>query len=64
MIVDEIERIVNLPSNEYAELVKNCQSVALRNQQKLLSKKDNLTYNKDFNFLRDYLEPQSNIQIL
>ena len=64
MIVDEIERIVNLPSNEYAELVKNCQSVALRNQQKLLSKKDNLTYNNDFNFLRDYLEPQSNIQIL
>lgn len=64
MIVDEIQRIVNLPTNDYADLVKNCQSVAIRNQQKLLLKKDNLTYNKDFNFLRDYFEPQPNIQIL
>ena len=64
MIVDEIERIVKLPSNEYAELVKNCHAIAVRNQQKLLSKKDNLTANTEFNFLRDYLEPQSNIQIL
>ncbi len=64
MIVDEIERIVKLSSNEYSELVKNCHAIATRNQQKLLSKKDNLTYNADFNFLRDYLEPQSNIQIL
>jgi hypothetical protein len=64
MIVDEIERIVNLPVDEYSNLVKECQSIAVRNQQKLLSKKDNLVYNEDFNFLRDYLEPQSNIQIL
>ena len=64
MIVDEIERIGNLPSNEYVELVKNCHSIAVRNQQKLLSKKDNLHYNEKFNFLRDYFEPQSNIQIL
>jgi hypothetical protein len=64
MIVDEIERIVNLPDDEYNDLVKNCQSLAVRNQQKLLFKKDNLVYNENFNFLRDYLEPQSNIQIL
>ena len=64
MIVDEIEKIVNLPSNEYADLVKNCHSIAVRNQQKLLSKKDNLQYNEKFIFLRDYFEPQSNIQIL
>jgi hypothetical protein len=64
MIVDEIERITSLPANEYSVLVENCHSIAYRNQQKLLSKKDNLTYNTDFNFLRDYLEPQSNIQIL
>ncbi len=64
MIVDEIERITNLPSSEYADLVKNCHSIAVRNQQKLLSKKDNLTANTQFNFLRDYFEPQSNIQIL
>jgi hypothetical protein len=64
MIVDEIERIVNLPDDEYSNLVKECQSIAVRNQQKLLSKKDNLVYNEDFNLLRDYLEPQSNIQIL
>ena len=64
MIVDEIERITNLPSNEYVELLKNCHSIAVRNQQKLLSKKDNLQYNEKFNFLRDYFEPQSNIQIL
>lgn len=64
MIVDEIERIVKLSENEYAELVKSCHAIAARNQQKLLSKKDNLTYNENFNFLRDYLEPQSNIQIL
>jgi len=64
MIVDEIEKIVNLPSNEYLALVKNCHAIAVRNQQKLLSKKDNLTANTQFNFLRDYFEPQSNIQIL
>jgi len=64
MIVDEIERIVNLPSNEYLALVKNCHAIAVRNQQKLLSKKDNLTANTQFNFLREYFEPQSNIQIL
>jgi hypothetical protein len=64
MIVDEIERITNLPSDEYSTLVENCHSIAVRNQQKLLSKKDNLQYNEKFNFLRDYFEPQSNIQIL
>jgi hypothetical protein len=35
MIVDEIERIVNLPVDEYTTLVKNCQSIAVRNQQRL-----------------------------
>jgi hypothetical protein len=64
MIVDEIERITSLPADEYDALVKNCYSVAYRNQQKLLAKKDNLQYNEKFNFLRDYFEPQSNIQIL
>jgi len=64
MIVDEIERITNLPADEYNALVENCHSIAVRNQQKLLSKKDNLQFNKKFNFLRDYFEPQSNIQIL
>ena len=64
MIVDEIERITNLPVDEYSTLVENCHSIAVRNQQKLLSKKDNLHYNEKFNFLRDYFEPQSNIQIL
>ena len=64
MIVDEIERITNLPADEYNTLVENCHSIAVRNQQKLLSKKDNLQYNEKFNFLRDYFEPQSNIQIL
>ena len=59
-----IERIVNLPSNEYLALVKNCHAISVRNQQKLLSKKDNLTANTQFNFLREYFEPQSNIQIL
>jgi len=64
MIVDEIERITNLSADEYTNLVENCHSIAVRNQQKLLSKKDNLQYNEKFNFLRDYFEPQSNIQIL
>jgi hypothetical protein len=64
MIVDEIERITNLPADEYSTIVENCHSIAVRNQQKLLSKKGNLQYNKKFNFLRDYFEPQSNIQIL
>ena len=64
MIVDEIERITTLPADEYHTLVENCHSIAVRNQQKLLSKKDNLQYNEKFNFLRDYFEPQSNIQIL
>jgi len=64
MIVDEIKRITNLSADEYSTLVENCHSIAVRNQQKLLSKKDNLQYNKKFNFLRDYFEPQSNIQIL
>jgi len=64
MIVDEIDRITNLPVDEYSTLVENCHSIAVRNQQKLLSKKDNLQYNEKFNFLRDYFEPQSNIQIL
>ena len=64
MIVDEIERITNLPVDEYSILVENCHSIAVRNQQKLLSKKGNLQYNEKFNFLRDYFEPRSNIQIL
>jgi hypothetical protein len=64
MIVDEIERIANLSKDDYDQLVANCHSIAVRNQQKLLSKKDNFNYNKDFNFLREYFEPQSNIQIL
>ena len=64
MIVEEIKRITNLSADEYVTLVENCHSIAVRNQQKLLSKKDNLQYNKKFNFLRDYFEPQSNIQIL
>ena len=64
MIVDEIERITNLPADEYSTLVENCHSIAVRNQQKLLSKKGNLQYNEKFNFLRDYFEPRSNIQIL
>jgi mannose/fructose/N-acetylgalactosamine-specific phosphotransferase system component IIB len=64
MIVDEIKRITNLSADEYTTLVENCHSIAVRNQQKLLSKKDNLQYNEKFNFLRDYFEPQSNIQIL
>jgi hypothetical protein len=64
MIVDEIERITNLSVDEYNILVENCHSIAVRNQQKLLFKKDNLQYNEKFNFLRDYFEPQSNIQIL
>lgn len=64
MIVDEIERITNLPAEEYSILVENCHSIAAKNQQKLLSKKDNLQFNEKFNFLRDYFEPQSNIQIL
>lgn len=64
MIVNEIERITNLPKHDYDALVTNCLSIAARNQQKLLSKKDNSAYNAAFNFLRDYFEPQSNIQIL
>lgn len=64
MIVDEIERIASLSKEDYTKLVYNCHLIAVRNQQKLLSKKDNVFYNNDFNFLRDYLEPQSNIQIL
>ena len=64
MIVEEIERITSLSADEYRTLVENCHSIAVRNQQKLLSKKDNLQYNEKFNFLRDYFEPQSNIQIL
>ena len=64
MIVDEIKRITNLSADEYSTLVENCHSIAVRNQQKLLSKKDNSQFNNKFNFLRDYFEPQSNIQIL
>ena len=64
MIVEEIERITSLSADEYRTLVENCHSIAVRNQQKLLSKKDNFQFNKKFNFLRDYFEPQSNIQIL
>ena len=64
MIVDEIKRITNLSADEYSTLVENCHSIAVRNQQKLLSKKDNSQFNDKFNFLRDYFEPQSNIQIL
>jgi len=64
MIVDEIERITNLSADEYNALVESCHFIAVRNQQKLLSKKDNFQFNEKFNFLRDYFEPQSNIQIL
>lgn len=64
MIVEEIERIANLPADEYSILVENCHSIAVRNQQKLLSKKDNNYFNTRFNFLREYFESQSNIQIL
>ena len=64
MIVEEIERITSLSANEYRTLVENCHSIAVRNQQKLLSKKDNNYFNIKFNFLREHFESQSNIQIL
>ena len=64
MIVAEIERIVNLPTEQYHELLKNCLVVAERNRQRLLDKKTNTSYNTQFNFLREHFEPQSNIQIL
>ena len=64
MIVGEIERITSLSADEYRTLVENCHSIAVRNQQKLLSKKDNNYFNIKFNFLREHFESQSNIQIL
>ena len=64
MIVEEIERITSLSADEYRTLVENCHSIAVRNQQKLLSKKDNNYFNIKFNFLREHFESQSNIQIL
>ena len=64
MIVTEIERISNLPADQYQELFANCLAVADRNRQRLLDRKSSSSYNDQFNFLRDYFEPQSNIQIL
>ena len=64
MIAAEIERISNLPADQYNELLKNCLDIAERNRQRLLDRKTNTAYNTQFNFLRDYFEPQSNIQIL
>jgi nucleoside-diphosphate-sugar epimerase len=64
MIVAEIERISSLPEDQYNELLANCSVIAARNRQKLLDRKSNISYNTQFNFLRDYFEPQSNIQIL
>jgi hypothetical protein len=64
MIVEEIERITSLSADEYRTLVENCHSIAVRNQQKLLSKKDNNYFNIKFDFLREHFESQSNIQIL
>lgn len=64
MIVEEIERISNLPTDQYNELLKNCSDIAKRNQQKLIDRKSNISYSTQFNFLRDYFEPQSDIQIL
>ena len=64
MIVAEIERIANLPQDQYNELLTNCLDIAERNRQRLLDRKINTAYNTQFNFLRDYFEPQSNIQIL
>ena len=64
MIDEEIERITSLSADENRTLVENCHSIAVRNQQKLLSKKDNNYFNIKFNFLREHFESQSNIQIL
>ena len=64
MIVAEIERIAKLSADEYKQLVDNCTSIAAKNLEKLRSKKDNVEYNSSFNFLKKYLEPQSNIHIL
>jgi hypothetical protein len=64
MIVAEIERISSLPEDQYNELLANCSVIAARNRQKLLDRKSNISYNTQFNFLRDYFEPRSNIQIL
>jgi nucleoside-diphosphate-sugar epimerase len=64
MIVAEIERISNLPADQYNELLTNCLDIAERNRQRLLDRKTNTAYNTQFNFLRHYFEPQSNIQIL
>lgn len=64
MIVEEINRISNLSEDDYNELIKNCLSIADKNRQILLSKKDDLSFNTLFNFLREYFEPQRHIQIL
>lgn len=64
MIVAEVERIANLPQDQYNDVLTKCLAVAKRNQQRLLDKKTNTAYNGQFTFLRHYFEPQSNIQIL
>ena len=64
MIVEEIKRISNLPANEYKELLDNCLSIAAKNREILLSKKDNSAFNSLFDFLRIHFEPQQHIQIL
>ena len=58
------KKTINLQTEQYQELLKNCLVVAERNRQRLLYKKTNTSYNTQFNFLREHFEPQSNIQIL
>ena len=54
MIVAEIERISNLPTNKYQQLVKDCNAIAERNRVLFVAKQSDTQYNPNFAFMSDH----------
>ena len=56
MIVAEIERISNLPTDKYQQLVKDCNAIADRNRVLFVAKQSDTQYNPNFAFMSDHCE--------
>lgn len=62
-LVEEIDRLVNLPAEEYQAILTECKKIAQRNLQKLIVLVEPKQWDTRFEFIRKYISKDENIQI-
>jgi hypothetical protein len=62
-LVEEIDRLVNLPTAEYQAILTECKKIAQRNLQKLIVLAAPKQWDIRFEFIRKYISTDENIQI-